>query len=97
MTIAGWCRYLIAVDDNGDPMELSPDPMLEELTSYLQGIELGRPETLGDKLRPILSNENIFGKNLYSIGLGEKIESYVKEMLMGKNAVRQMLENYLSN
>ena len=97
MTIAGWCRYLLAVDDNGDPMELSPDPMLEELTSYLQGIELGRPETLGDKLKPILSNENIFGKNLYSIGLGEKVEKYVKEMLKGKNAVRQMLDKYLSN
>ena len=97
ITIAGWCRYLIAVDDNGEPMELSPDPMLEELTSYLQGVELGKPETLGDKLKPILSNENIFGKDLYSIGLGERIDNYVKEMLIGKNAVRQMLDKYISN
>ena len=26
---AGWCRYLMGVDDAGQPFEVSPDPMLD--------------------------------------------------------------------
>ena len=28
LVLAGWLRYLMAVDDNGLPFQLSPDPML---------------------------------------------------------------------
>ena len=54
----------------------------------LNGIELGKPETVGEKLRPILSNKIIFGVDLYEVGLGEKIENMVKEELTGIGAVR---------
>ena len=29
LVFAGWLRYLMAVDDNGEKFELSPDPLLE--------------------------------------------------------------------
>lgn len=29
--IAGWLRYMLAVDDAGNKYELAPDPMNEEL------------------------------------------------------------------
>jgi len=95
--IAGWIRYLIAKDDNGKDFELSSDPMLPELKEKLNGIEFGKPETVGDKLKPILSNKNIFGVDLYEVGLGEKIENLVREELAGVGAVRKTLKKYLNN
>ena len=95
LTIAAWCRYLMGINDNGDLMELSPDPMLEELKEHVKGIELGKAESVGNKLRPILSNGRIFGCNLYDIGVGVKIENYFKEMIVGKNAVKTVLEKYV--
>lgn len=95
LTIAGWCRYLLGIDDNGGVMALSPDPMLDVLKSYVAGIKFGDAESAGDSLKPILSNKNLFGVNLYDIGLGEKIEGYFREMLTGIGAVRATLQKYL--
>jgi len=95
LAIAGWLRYLLALDDQGEKMSLSSDPMLEELTSQLAEIELGSPESVGDKLQPILSNKNLMGLDLYEVGLGEKIEGYFKEMIAEEGAVRKTLNKYL--
>jgi len=97
LAIAGWIRYLIGKDDNGKDFELSPDPMIPELKEKLNGIEFGKPETVGGKLKPILSNKNIFGVDLYVVGLGERIENMVKEELAGVGAVRKTLKKYLNN
>lgn len=95
LAIAGWIRYLLAADDNGQPMELSPDPMLPELTAQLSGIKFGDPGSIEDRLKPLLSNERIFGMDLYSAGVGNKIETMIRDMLNGKGAVRATLINYL--
>jgi fructuronate reductase len=58
-------------------------------------IKLNTQESLGAALKPILKNEEIFGVNLYDIGLGEKIEGYFNEMISGVGAVRSTLKNYL--
>ena len=96
LAIAGWIRYTLGIDDNGKTYELSPDPMNHEMQEKLSGVEFGKPESLGEKLKPILSNKNIFGVNLYDAGLGEKIESLVKEQLEGVGAVRRSLKKHLS-
>jgi fructuronate reductase len=96
LVIAGWCRYLMAVDDKGESMPLSPDPMLDMLRPYLSKIKLGDRETVKDSLKPILSNERLFGLNLYTAGLGEKVEDYFKELISGNNAVRATLQKYLA-
>ena len=95
LAIAGWLRYLLAVDDEGEPFDLSPDPMLSKLQDQLKGIEFGKPDTLTDRLHPILSNENIFGIDLYVAGIGEKIEEMVRYQLGGRGAVRAALKHYL--
>lgn len=95
LTIAGWCRYLMGIDDNGDKMELSFDPMMGELQGYLKDVEFGNPSSVKDHLVPILSNERLFGQNLYEIGMGEKIEGYFKDMIAGKQAVRKVLKEAL--
>ncbi|MDQ2084877.1 mannitol dehydrogenase family protein [Herbivorax sp. ANBcel31] len=95
LAIAGWLRYLLGVNDKGEKIKLSPDPMLNELQRYLDGIELGDVSFASDKLKPILSNEKLFGINLYNVGLAQKIDEYFREMIKGKNAVRDVLEKYV--
>lgn len=95
LAIAGWLRYLLAVDDNLEPMTLSSDPMLEELQKELEGIKAGDPQSCKGKLEPILSNSNLFGVNLYDAGLANKVESMFAEEIAGKGAVRATLVKYL--
>jgi len=92
LVIAAWCRYLLAVDDAGKPFDVSPDPLLPELTRMLQGVVLGKPESGAGKLKAILSNEKIFGLDLYKAGLGERIETLFAGMLSGPGAVRAALK-----
>ena len=61
----------------------------------LSGIELGKPETCGNKLNPILSNSMIFGSNLTACPLGEQITGYFLEEIRGPGAVRETLNKYL--
>lgn len=95
LAIAGWCRYLLGVDDQGKAFELSADPMIPELTEALKGIEVGKPETYTGQLKGILSNANIFGTDLYEAGIGEKIEEMFREETAGPGAVRKTLEKYM--
>ena len=97
LAIAGWLRYLLGETDEGEHYELAPDPLNGILQKELRdkGIEIGRPETLTDQLRPILSNETIFGIDLYEAGIGEKIEGIFREEISGYGMVRKTLEKYL--
>lgn len=94
LAIAGWLRYLMAVDDQGEKFELSPDPLNEELQKLLCGITLGRSEQVTDQLYPILSNQNIFGVDLYEAGLGRKIEELFLQLIAGVGAVKSTLQTY---
>ncbi len=96
LVIAGWLRYLLAVDDEGREMALSSDPLLPELRKQLEGIELGKPETVGEKLRPILANPLIFGSDLTKTPLAERIEGYFLEEIAGPGAVRATLRKVLA-
>lgn len=96
LVIAGWCRYLLGIDDNGDEMELSPDPMMYELKGYLKDVVYGDPASAAGCLVPVLSNERLFGHNLYEIGLGQKVEQYFAAMIKGNHAVRMLLKEMLA-
>lgn len=96
LALAGWLRYLLGVDDNGMPMEISPDPLLEELQGKLRGIQWDNPGSLQlEQLQQLLSNDVIFGLDLTQTPLSKKIEGYLRELLAGKGAVRQTLQKHL--
>ena len=95
LAIAGWMRYLLAVDDNLEPMEVSADPMKDELQAKLAGIEVGKPETYKGQLREILSYPSIFGSDLCAAGLADRIEQMFVEELAGAGAVRATLHKYI--
>lgn len=95
LVIAGWCRYMLGIDDKGKKFEISSDPLLETLKKYLAAVEIGEKYVDGT-LKPILSNEDIFGLDLYKAGLGDEIEDYFAEMITGNGAVRNTLKKYLN-
>ena len=94
LAIAGWLRYLLGVQDDGQAFEPSPDPLLAELQGQLAEVKLGTTDVHA-AVQPILSNASIFGLDLYQAGLGEKIEGYYVELLAAPGAVRATLKKYL--
>jgi len=95
LALAGWLRYLLGADDNGRPMELSPDPLKDELTAALGSVVWNNPGSYHGQVLPILSNRNIFGLDLTKTILGGKIEAYFQSMLEGPGSVRQTLQGAL--
>lgn len=108
LVFAGWLRYLMGIDDDGQPMTLSPDPRLEELTGIMKKLENGKAgvgtqmsitEILtGDEqryetlLRPILTKKDIWGADLYEAGLVPEIVSDFAAMISGPGAVYALLK-----
>lgn len=93
LVLAGYARYLSGLDDNGDAFEQSSDPMLAELKKITEGYTLGGDNDY-ESLKKLYSREDIFGSNLYEIGIGEKIEGMVHELYAGKGAIRETLKKY---
>ncbi|MFT3982825.1 MAG: mannitol dehydrogenase family protein [Lachnospiraceae bacterium] len=96
LVFAGWLRYLIGIDDSGNPFELSPDPLLDILLPHMDGLTLGSDdntvETIEARIKPILENEAIWGVNLYNVGLAPLVCTYFFKMLASPGAVRKTLE-----
>lgn len=91
---AGWLRYLMGVDDNGDAFDLSPDPLLATVRPYVQDLKLGAPadrEALSKTLAPLLSDASIFGVDLISAGLSDRVLDAFVSMLHGPGAVADTL------
>ena len=95
LVFAGWLRYLMAVDDKGQAFELSPDPMLDMLCPSLQKIKIGTNQEVEAIVRPILKNTQIFGVDLYKVGLADTVLRYFTEMISGKGMVRAVLKKYV--
>lgn len=88
LVIAAWLRYLLGKDDELNAMELSPDPMIPELTA-----KLGNGDS--ESIREILKNRELFGTDYAAAGLAEKVISFYEQMLTGKGAVRATLREAL--
>lgn len=85
---AGWLRYLMGVDDNGNEMAVSPDPRLDEMKSRLAGVAFGKNENAEKALLPILEDESLFGVSLVKAGLAESVIEHFKRMNAAPGAVR---------
>ncbi len=94
---AGWLRYLMAVNDEGQTFEPSPDPLLENAQAYVKGFTLGTvpaAEEVKAAVLPLLKNAQIFGVDLEEIGLADAVVSYFQELVAGPGAIRKTLEKY---
>lgn len=96
LAIAGWLRYLLGVDDEGKPFEISPDPLLPRLQEALAGIRLGQPESAEGKLDALLGDATLFGASLTGTGLDEIVKADFVALLAGPGAVRKTLHQVLA-
>ena len=92
-------RFLIGdISDNGNFVTYCyniPAAQKNRMQEMLKDVKIGDPESVGGALRPILSNANIFGSDLYKAGIGEKIEALLAEEMAGPGAVRATLVKYM--
>lgn len=95
LVYAGWLRYLMAIDDQGNPFSLSSDPLLDTVCPYVSGIHLGDIVDAEKLLAPVLKNSSIFGVDLFEVNMASLVCDYFKEMTTGIGAVRQTLEKYV--
>lgn len=94
LVFAGWIRYLMEIDDDGNTFQLSSDPLLEIVCPHVANIKLGEDINVREVLKPVLKNQEIFGVDLYAIGMDELICDYFEQMIKGRGAVRRTLERY---
>ncbi len=96
LALAGWMRYLLAVNDAGEAMEVSADPLKDELQAKLKGIVWDDPASYKGELREILANASIFGTDLTQTVLADKIEAYFVKLLGGVGSARVLLQAELA-
>ena len=87
--IALWLRYRMGKDDAGNPMVLSPDPGIPQAVLPLADLELGDANKVD--LHPILSDQTIFGVDLYTVGIADKIKVIFKKLINKPGDVSRML------
>lgn len=97
LVYAGWLRYLMAVDDEGNAFTPSADPLLEAAGAYVKDYELSDAPKDLSKLDKLLSNEKVFGLNLVEIGMAETVKQYFAELSAGTGAVKKTLEKYVKD
>ena len=99
LVIAGWLRYLLAVDDNGNAFELSSDPLADFFQNELKsnGITYGMTGSVSGRLSGILSNETVFGTDINKTGLTPVIEDYLDALTSGPGAVRKVLHSAVAD
>ena len=92
LVFAGWLRYLMGVDDRGNPFTPSPDPLLDTLTPLLADVKPGGDCDVRAVLTPILQRSDIFGVDVSASVLGDKVIALFAEMIQGPGAVAALLE-----
>lgn len=95
LVFAGWLRYLLAVDDAGNPFSPSPDPRLAQLSGILKDFHPGiRPDTdeICRKLSGLFADASLWGVDLNACGLSRKVAENFGRMLAGPGTVRELLQ-----
>jgi len=92
LVLAGWMRYLMAIDDKGEGFTLSSDPLLDAVTPIVSDIRLG--DTVNkDKLLPLMTNASVFGVDLEKAGLADQVCAYFNQLIAAPGAVRKTLQS----
>ncbi len=95
LVFSGWLRYLMGVDDKGHKFPLSPDSRLEELLPFLETYSLDDKKKDLSRLDALLAREDLFGADLFSLGMDRPVKTYFAELSSGIGAVRKTLQKYV--
>jgi fructuronate reductase len=95
LPVAGFIRYTLAIDDQGQTYGLEDDPLKDLLVSCGAKAKLGEPDSVA-AFQPIIAHRDIMGQDLYGHGnTGKILEAMVAKMLEGPGSVRKILQDYL--
>jgi fructuronate reductase len=95
LAIASWFRYSTGYNDNGEKMELSPDPAGVSITKLFNWKRIG--EKIDTKpIYELLKDKAIFGVDLVSVKLADKIVKFFLEMNSKQGSVRKVLSREVS-
>lgn len=108
LAIACWVRYVagatevspgkaVGVADDGSPMFLSADVHLSKIVALASEMVVGEPESASSARVGELLHVAFGDQDLYAVGVGQKVEEYVREMLTGPAAVRTTLNTVLAS
>jgi fructuronate reductase len=90
VVLAGYLRYLTGINDEGKEFELSPDPLLSELTGIMNAYR-NWGNASAEELKSVLSRKDIFAVDLYENGLAERVTELFNEMNSAAGKVREVL------
>jgi fructuronate reductase len=91
LPVAGFLRYTLGLDDQGEKYSLEDDPRKDLLVSCGQAAKLGQAESAA-VFKELIALPDVMGKNLYTYGTtGERLEKMAGRMLSGPGAVRALL------
>lgn len=96
LVIATWARYLMGINDNNESFTPSPDPLWDDLHAMVSDIKIGEPTDVHAHLKDLLTNTEIFGQDLYAVGLGEKVEDFFTQEIAGTGTIRTVLHDTLT-
>ncbi|MCQ2506580.1 MAG: mannitol dehydrogenase family protein [Lachnospiraceae bacterium] len=91
LVFAGYLRYLLGTNDNGEAFEPSPDPLLSELMNIMNT----SISEMDQAVNVILSRKDIFAIDLFDCGIAKQVKELFAEMCAGKGAITRTLEKYL--
>ncbi len=95
LPVAGFLRYTMAVDDQGQNYNLEDDPRKELLVSSGSQAKLGDAASVA-AFKALINTKGIMGEELYGHGdTGSRLEAMAAKMLAGTGAVRKTIQEYL--
>ncbi len=96
LPVAGFLRYTLAKDDEGNQYELQNDPIKERL------LQTGEKATLGDPasaavFADLIRDTSVMGKDLFSYGdAGKNVQNMLADMLAQKGGVRKTVHQHFN-
>lgn len=97
LILAMWLRYLKGIDDNGEKFQCSPDPMLNNLRAIIEKIPFNvNYDDAKNFIQELLKDKNIFGVDLWEVGIANKVCKYFCMLMSGKGAVRNTLHTVVN-
>ncbi|MBN9644008.1 mannitol dehydrogenase family protein [Corynebacterium mendelii] len=95
LVLALFLRYRLGIDDAGQPMQCSPDPMQERLDELVDGIGLSDtplPEGKQEEIRGFLSDKSVFGFDLAAVGMDRRVLELFTQLRSAPGAVRATIK-----
>ena len=97
LSVAGFLRYTLGIDDQGNPFDLEQDPIRDILLTCGRRAKFGNPDSAAAFIE-LIRRSDLMGRDLTTHGnTGIRLVGMVAQMLAGQGAVRKLVSYSLSS